>query len=314
MPENQTNINFSGCSSVLITGGSGLVGRYLTSALLDKGCKVSHLSRKVNQFGKVRVFRWDPEKKILDPAVFEGIDCVIHLAGANIGEKRWTEPRKKEIVRSRVDSAKLIHDVVTSNNIHIKAFISASAVGYYGSVTSDNIFTEEDPPAADFLGNTCRLWEEGADLFKNSGIRTVKIRTAVVLEKSDSALSKLMMPAKFGFLVKTGNGKQYMPWIHIADLCGIYLKAVNDKELEGPYNAVSPLHVTHNEFMKVLSTILKKPLISVGVPSFLLRAAMGKMSDVVLKGSRVSSAKIEKAGYCFQFSNPPDALKNAIYS
>lgn len=312
MTENQINKKASAQSSVLITGGSGLVGRYLTSALLNKGCKVSHLSRKANQFGKVRVFRWDPEKGILDPIALEGVDYIIHLAGANVGEKRWSKSRKDEIVRSRVESSELLYDVVKKNDIQLKAYISASAVGYYGSVTNEKIFKEEDTAATDFLGNTCRLWEEGADLFASSGIRTVKIRTAVVLEKSDSALSKIMMPARFGFLVQTGNGRQFMPWIHIADLCNIYLKAIEDQQMNGAYNAVSPQHATHKEFIKTLAKVMGKPVFPVAVPGFILRVVLGEMSDVVLKGSRVSSDKIENAGYVFSFGNLHDALKDAV--
>ena len=154
--------------SVLITGGSGLIGRYLTSLLLAEGYKVSHLSRQKNSFGKVRVFRWDPVKEYLDPEVFEGIDYLVHLSGANIGEKRWSASRKKEIISSRVDSANLLFRTVSENNFKLKAFITASAVGYYGSLTSERIFTEDDPPSDDFLGTTCRLWEEAALQFEDS--------------------------------------------------------------------------------------------------------------------------------------------------
>jgi uncharacterized protein (TIGR01777 family) len=304
--------NNTNSSTVLITGGSGLIGRYLTSALLNEGYQVAHLSRKANQFGKVRVFRWDPEKGILDLAVFAGVDYVVHLAGANIGEKRWTESRKKEILKSRVESSKLLYDVITGSNIQLKAFISASAVGYYGSLTSERIFREEDQAAVDFLGNTCRLWEDGADLFAAAGIRTVKIRTAVVLEKSDSALSQMMMPAKFGFLVQTGSGRQFMPWIHITDLCNIYVKAIKDQNMIGAYNAVSPEHVTHREFIKTLSQVIGKPVFPVPVPGLILRAALGKMSDVVLKGSRVSPERLKNAGYSFIFSNLHNALKDVL--
>jgi len=314
MSGNQTNKSPSENRSVLITGGSGLVGRYLTSALLDKGYTVTHLSRKSSRFGRVRVFRWDPERGILDPLALEGIDFIVNLAGANIGEKRWTKGRKDEIVNSRIDSVKLLHKVITDNRLSIKAFISASATGYYGSITSDRIFKEEDPPASDFLGSTCRLWEEAADLFSKTGIRTVKIRTAVVLEKSDSALSKLMMPAKFGFLAQTGNGNQYMPWIHIADLCGIYLKAIEDQNINGAFNAVSPHHATHRVFVKTLADVIGKPLFPLYLPAFILRAALGEMSDVVLKGSRIASDKIINSGYLFRFGNLHDALENAVKS
>lgn len=313
MSANQTDTNLQKNPSVLITGGSGLVGKYLTSALLSVGYKVSHLSRNANKFGQVSIFSWDPEQNILDPAIFEGIDYIIHLAGANIGEKRWTKKRKEEILSSRVDSTSLLHKVINDNGIELKAFITASATGYYGSMTSDKIYNEYDQPATDFLGTTCRMWEEAADLFENDGIRTVKIRAAVVLEKSDSALSKLMAPARYGFLIQTGNGSQYMPWIHINDLCNIYLRAIEDSGMKGAFNAVSPQHVTNKEFMKTLARVIKRPLFPLPVPAIVLSAVLGEMSDVVLKGSRVSSEKIKDAGYNFVFSNLEDALKNVIY-
>jgi uncharacterized protein len=310
--DNQIHKNLSKNLSVLITGGSGLVGRYLTSTLLSMGYKVSHLSRKTNQIGEVKSSRWDPEKGFIDSAVFKDIDYIVHLAGANIGEKRWTTKRKSEIVSSRIDSSRLLHKVITENNIRLKAFITASAIGYYGSVTSEKIFNEDDDPGNDFLGTTCRLWEKGADLFENSGIRTVKIRTAVVLEKSDSALSKLMMPAKFGFLIQTGSGRQYMPWIHITDLCNIYLKAIDDQTIEGSFNAVSPQHVTNKDFMRTLAKVMKCKVFPIPVPEFLLRIVLGEMSDVILKGSRVSSGKIVKSGYRFLYETLEEALKNVI--
>lgn len=298
--------------SIMITGGNGLVGRYLTSMLLGEGFKVSHLSRKQEQFGRIRVFRWDPGKQIVAPEAFEGVDYIIHLAGANIGEKRWTKNRKEEIIKSRVDSAHLIYRTFKENRIPLKALISASAIGYYGSVTSEKIFTENDPPADDFLGTTCRLWEEAADTFEKSGIRTVKIRTAVVLEKSDSALSKLLTPAGFGVFPRLGTGRQYVPWIHIEDLCRIYLKAIQDESMNGAYNAVAPQYIRQSEFMKILAQVMNKYFFHLPVPAILLRTALGEMSDVVLKGSRVSSGKIINAGFQFKHDTLQDALVKAI--
>jgi uncharacterized protein len=305
-------IFFSNQQKVLITGGSGLIGRYLTSMLLHEGFNVAHLSRKKDQFGRIRVFRWDPAKGILDPVVFEGVDCIVHLAGANIGEKRWTKERKEEIVNSRIESAKLLFKSASENGIKLKAFISASAVGYYGSISSEKIFTENDNPANDFLGLTCKKWEEVADLFNDVGARVVKIRTGVVMEKSDSALSKLLKPAKMGVFPSLGNGRQYMPWIHIADLCGIYLKSIQDERMEGSYNAVSPQHIIQRGFMKTLASVLNKPFFHPRVPAFLLKAALGEMSDVVLKGSRISSDKIINSGFSFRFNNLEAALKDVL--
>ena len=312
MAETQTPENASTGSSVLITGGSGLVGRYLTAALLSAGYTVSHLSRNAGTSGKVRVFRWNPDKKIVDPAVFDGVDYIIHLAGASLGEKCWTKKRKEEIVASRVDSARLIHKIISESRITLKGYITASATGYYGSLTSERIFTEEDPPAEDFLGTTCRLWEEGADLFADTGIRTVKIRTAVVLEKSDSALNRLMKPAKFGLVIRVGNGKQYFPWIHINDLCNIYLMALKDENMSGAYNAAAPEHTNHNDFVRTMAGVMQRPVFLPPVPAGIIRLMLGEMSDIVLKGSRISCKKIIKAGYSFQYGNLYEALKNVI--
>jgi uncharacterized protein (TIGR01777 family) len=312
MSEDKTNKIVTNGSSVLITGGSGLIGKHLTPLLLAEGYNVSHLSRKAIKDGKVKSSVWDPEKRSIDPEALNGMDYIVHLAGANIGEKRWTEKRKKEIIESRIDSARFLHDIISERGIKLKAFISASAVGIYGLETSEKIFTENDPPSNNFLASVCKQWEESADLFNNSGIRTVKIRTAIVMEKNDSALSKLMKPAKFGFLVKTGNGSQYMPWIHISDLCNIYLKAISDEGMNGAFNAVSPNHVNHRQFVGILSHVMKKPVFPIPVPGFILKAALGEMSDLILKGSRVSSQKIIAAGYKFKFTNLEDALKDVL--
>jgi hypothetical protein len=298
--------------SVMITGGSGLIGRYLSSMLLERGFRVAHLSRKQDQFGRVRVHRWDPEKGILDPVALSGVDCIVHLAGANIGEKRWTKARKEEILNSRVNSARLLHRIVTENKLNIRSFISASAIGYYGSSTSVHIYKEEDGPANDFLGTTCRLWEESADLFSSSGIRTVRIRTGVVMEKSDSALAKMLVPARFGIFPVLGGGRQYMPWIHISDLCRIYLKAIEDEQFTGAYNAVAPGHITQREFIRALAEAMRKRGFHPPVPGFLLRAALGPMSDVVLKGSRVSAEKIMKTGFRFEYESLLNALIQVI--
>jgi TIGR01777 family protein len=312
MPENQTSSNQKRNLSVLITGGGGLIGKHLTSILTEAGYNVSHLSRNIKKSDDLRVFRWDPEKKLLDASSLNGIDFIIHLAGANIGEKRWNRKRKEEIIKSRVDSARFLHKTITENQIPLKAFISASATGIYGAETSSIIYVENDPPAKDFLGSVCRQWEEAADLFCSSGIRTVKIRTAVVLEKNDSALSKLMMTGKLGFLVKTGSGRQYMPWIHVTDLCNIYLKALKDYSISGAFNAVAPQHVTHNEFMKILGKVIKRPVWGVAVPEFILKAILGEMSDVILKGSRVSSDKIVSTGFKFRYWMLEDALIDVL--
>lgn len=312
MSENQSAGKLSEDLSVLISGGSGLIGRYLTSVLLSEGYSVSHLSRSAGRFGKVRVYRWYPEKGYIDPAALEGTDYIIHLAGANIGEKRWSDKRKNEIITSRIESAKLLYAEVNKTGKTLKAFISASAVGYYGSETTEIIHSETESPADDFLGNTCRLWEESADQFSSISERVVKIRTGVVMEKSDSALAKLLKPARVGLFPRLGSGHQYMPWIDIEDLCGIYLKAVKEDKMSGAYNAVAPQHINQTEFMRLLAEALNKPFFHPPVPAILLRVIFGEMSDIILKGSRISADKIEKSGYDFKLGNLKETLQKAV--
>ena len=295
--------------SVLITGGSGLIGKRLTSLLLEKGYSVRHLSRSGKRIPGVLSFKWDPEKGTIENGALDGTEIIVHLAGANIGEKRWTKTRRMEIVDSRVRSAEFLYEKIIENKVNLKVFITASAVGYYGSATSDFIFKEYVSPGNDFLGYTCRMWEEAADLFSGIGIRTVKIRTGVVLDKNDSALSKMMMTARFGFLVRTGSGKQYLPWIHIDDLSNIYLKAIEDTEMSGAYNAVAPQHITHNEFISALGKVTNKFVFPVNVPSLILWVALGEMSSVILKGSRVSGEKIRNAGYEFVYPELEGAIQ-----
>jgi uncharacterized protein len=298
--------------SVLITGGSGLVGNHLTKLLLKFGIKVSHLSRSGIPFSGVTVFKWDPEKKLIDPDALKGVNCIIHLAGANIGEKRWTEKRKKEIMGSRVNSAQFLYEIIKDNPNEIETFVSASAIGYYGSITSEKVFTEEDNPASDFLGTVCSRWEETAKSFTRLGLRVVIIRTAVVLDINDSALSRLIIPAKLGMIVRTGTGKQYFPWIHFADLCNIYYKAISDYSIAGAYNAVAPEHETNDSFMRTLARVMKRPVFLPPVPSFFLKLALGEMSDVAIKGSRVSGEKIILAGYNFLYPTLEKALVDII--
>ncbi len=312
MPEPRSNIKNKKSPSVLISGASGLVGRYLISTLLSEGYEVSCLSRTSLCNGKVKTFFWDPSKGIIDHAAFEGIDSIVHLSGANLADKRWTTSRKNEIIASRVDSAKLLFKTVREHNIKLNAFVSASAVGYYGALTSDRIFSEEDPPSDDFLSTTCRLWEEAADLFAGIGIRTVKIRTGIVLERSEGAFSRLLKPAKYGLIVRPGSGKQYFPWIHIEDLCGIYLKALTDRNMNSAYNAVAPEDINYNDFVRSMARLMRRPLILLPVPGWVLKAALGEMSDIVLRGSRISAEKITDSGYSFRFKRVDEALKNIL--
>lgn len=300
--------------TVLITGGSGLIGKHLCLRLKEKGFNVTILSTTRQKVEGFTTYFWDINKKIIEKQAIEDADYIIHLAGANIGEKRWTTERKRVIIDSRVKSAELIFNTLKENNKTLKAFVSASAVGYYGAVTSDKIFTETDQAATDFLGETCRLWEQSADAFSELGIRTVKIRTGVVLAHQDRALTKMITQIKLGIGSALGNGKQYLPWIHIEDLCQIYIKAIEDKEMNGPYNAVAPDIRTNKEFTHVLATTLNKPFWFPNIPAFILKLFFGEMSDVILKGSKVSCAKILSMNFTFKFANLENAFMDLFKS
>lgn len=300
-------------SRVLITGGSGLIGQSLGKSLQQSGHEVSILSRKDSPDSPIPFHFWDVESQQLSKELVNTSEYIVHLAGANMGERRWTPARKEVIVNSRVKSAKLIYDKLDPKNNRLKAFITSSAIGYYGARTSDRIFTETDPPAEDFLGITCRDWEAAADRFSESGIRTVKIRTGVVLAKKGGALSRLQLPLKYGLGAPLGDGKQYMPWIHLDDLCAIYAHALENESIIGAYNAVAPEHITNRELTRKLAKKLGKPLWIPNIPSFGMKLLFGEMAAMLLKGSRISSEKIRNSGFSFQFPDIDSALQE-LYS
>lgn len=300
-------------STVLITGGTGLIGAHLTKMLTDRGYEVAILSRARSKVGQTPTYIWDLNKFEIEKEAIANADYIIHLSGSNIGEKRWSSKRKQQIVDSRIRSGQLILDEVEKQNKNLKAFISASAIGYYGTTTSNRIFHEMDPAGDDFLGRTCREWEMVAEGFKNIGIRTVKIRTGVVLTKRGGALSKIIVPIKTGFGSALGTGKQYMPWIHIDDLCGIYIKAIEDSQMIGAYNAVAPEHLTNKEFTQTLASILKKPLWFPNIPAVIMKTLFGEMSVILLQGSRVSAEKVQTTGFKFQFPSLEGAFKQLIH-
>ena len=299
-------------TNILITGGTGLIGRQLCKSLPSKGYQVGILSRTNKTYSGIQTYLWNPDKGEIDGQALRWADYVIHLAGENIGEKRWTKERKQLIIDSRVKSGQLLFNKLQQSEHKLKAFISASATGYYGSVNSEKTFSETDASGKDFTANVCRHWEDTAGKFNESGIRTVVIRTGVVLTKKGGALQKMMAPVRAGFGSALGNGKQFMPWIHIDDLCGIYIQAIENEQMQGVYNAVASEHITNTSFMRCLAKTMKKPYFFPNVPAFLLRLIFGEMSVILLKGSKVSSDKIRNSGFTFKFSSLEPALKDLI--
>ncbi|GAA5101188.1 TIGR01777 family oxidoreductase [Chryseobacterium ginsengisoli] len=297
---------------VLITGANGLVAKEL-SKKLEKEYSVRFLTRKKKNDND---FEWDIKTGTIDEKAFENISHVIHLAGANISEKRWTDERKKELISSRVDSANLILKTLQKNNIKLKSFISASGINYYGTKTTEKIFTEKDDPGNDFLSEVVVLWERVADDFKEQNVaeRVVKIRTAVVLSEKDGALKKMIPTIKMGIGSPLGTGQQYMPWIHIKDICSIYEFALKNSELDGAFNATSPEHTTNKNLTEKIAEVLKKPLFMPNVPSFVLKLIFGELASALLEGSRASSEKIQHAGFEFKFPDLKGALEDLLKS
>lgn len=293
---------------ILITGAGGLIARELAKRL-EKDYTVRFLTRKKKHDNE---FEWNIKEKTIDDKAFDGVSHIIHLAGANISEKRWTDERKKELISSRVDSANLIVKTLQEKKIKLKSFISASGINYYGTKTTDTIFTENDGPGNDFLSEVVVLWERTADQFKEQNLaeRVVKIRTAVVLSEKDGALKKMMPTIQMRIGSPLGSGKQYMPWIHIDDICSIYEFALKNPDVDGAFNAVSPQHTTNENLTKKIAEVLKKPLFMPNVPGFVLKLIFGELADALLEGSRASAEKIQKAGFQFKFPDLKNALEN----
>lgn len=300
--------------TILITGGSGLVGRKLSRLLIEKGYKVIWLSRERYIKAEIPRYRWDYQRNEIDKEAVEQADIIIHLAGSNIGEDSWTRLKKQIIVESRVQTAQLLLNTVKSMDKKLDAFISASAIGYYGAKTTDKIFTEEDiSTESDFLSRTCRKWEDAAFSFqKELGVRTVALRTAFVISKNSDAFKKMVIPTRFGLGAPIGSGRQYITWIHIEDLCHLYLKAVEDTNMQGVYNAVAPEFINNADFMCKLAKVMRRPFFMPHVPSFFMRLLMGEAANMILGGSRILAQKIEDAGYEFQYDTSEKAFKAAL--
>ncbi|MCG9790933.1 TIGR01777 family oxidoreductase [Flavobacterium algicola] len=298
---------------VLITGGTGFVGSHLTKLLVAKGFEISILSRskKVDE-QSISYYVWDVDKGIIDEKAVLDADFIIHLAGENIAGSRWTEQRKKDIVTSRVAPVALIKTVLEKNNKKLEAFISASGVGIYGAITDSKICKENTDVYNDFLGETCQKWEAAADTISPFANRVVKVRTGLALGKDGGFLEKMLPLFKWGLGSAIGSGKQYMPWIHIDDLCAIYLEGLRNPAMNGAYNATIQDNTTNKIFAKTLTQVLGYKMWFPAVPSFMMRLLLGEMSVIILEGRRVSSSKIEKLGFRFKYINLENALQDCI--
>ena len=289
-------------AKILITGGTGLVGKRLSKMLINQNHDVLILSRNPKNKNE---YKWDLANNYIDENALLETDYIIHLAGAGIADKRWSEKRKQVIIDSRVKTANLLFEKIKEYKINLKGFISASGIGYYGAITSKTIFKETDPVGSDFLGEVCRKWENAAHQFANLNIPVTILRTGIVLAKEGGALDKMKTP----IISPLGTGIQYLAWIHIDDLCEMFITSI-DANLTGVFNAVAPESHTSITFSKALAKSIKRPYLGIGIPSFMLRLLFGELSVILLEGSRISAKKIEKNGYSFRFKTLKKALNN----
>lgn len=294
---------------ILITGASGLVGKRLTELLLQKGYAVNTLGRMKSQKQNTKSFVWDIDKGTIDTKAFEGVSAIIHLAGAGVADKRWSNERKQEIIDSRVKSAKLIFDFLRKNKHEVKTFISASAVGYYGDC-GEEIVEEKRKAGQGFLSAVCKQWEESAIQFSKIGMREVRCRIGIVLAKNGGALPELTKTIPLGVVSYFSKSNLYYPWIHIDDVCGIMIHALENETISGAYNATAPEPLLMKDLMKEILIAKKSKAILVVAPPFAIKLAMGEMSEMLLSSQRCSAEKIIQAGFRFRFADIHSALKD----
>jgi uncharacterized protein (TIGR01777 family) len=304
-------------ATILITGGTGLVGRAVSKLLVSKGYEVILLSRGAGKGSAdaqpYEVAQWDPEKQTIDTAAVQKADYIIHLAGAGVADKRWSKKRKQEIVDSRVKGGELLVKALKETPNKVQAVISASAIGWYGAdeirKPGKKAFTEDDPADTEFLGETCKLWEASIDPVQELGKRLVKFRLGIVLSKEGGALAEFRKPVRFGVAAILGSGRQVISWIHVDDVARLLVFAIENEKIRGVYNAVASQPVTNKHFVNVLAEKIKgRFYIPFYVPSFVLKIMLGEMSVEVLKSATVSNTKISNTGFQFLFPTVEAAL------
>jgi hypothetical protein len=291
--------------NILITGGSGLVGTSITKTLEAEGKKVAWLSRSPKKYTQ-KAFFWDPKKEELDDKAIDWADAIIHLAGAGVAEKKWTDQRKKVILNSRLMSSNLLYKALKKSKNRPKVVVCSSAVGYYGFDTGEKLVFEGDPAGNDFLADVVKQWENATEKFQDLKIRTVIFRIGIVLAREGGALKEMLKPPVAAPL---GSGRQYLSWVFIEDLSAMFAYALENHGVSGIYNAVGPVPVTNKILTQRAAEYKGKPFVNIGVPSFALKLGLGEMANMILGGNRVSNEKIEGTGFKFQYGDLNLALK-----
>jgi hypothetical protein len=273
---------------------------------------VAYLSRRKSEATQVKVYLWDLEKGYVAEEAIRQADCIIHLAGAGVADQRWTSSRKQEILESRTRSSQLLYEYLQRTPHRVKAFLSASAIGIYGADRGEELLTETSSLGNDFLAEVTKAWEGAVQPVAGLGIRTVLLRIGIVLSNKGGALSKMAQPIRLGAGSPLGSGKQWISWIHVDDLCRLFLYCLENPDLQGPYNAVAPEPATNEALTKQIAEVLGKPLFMPNVPAFALKLALGEMATTVLGSAKVSSQKITRAGFTYQFPNLAPSLRDLM--
>ena len=295
---------------ILLVGGTGLIGSFLKNKLIEEGYTVNILSRRKSKDSQT--FLWNNDEEYIDLAAFKGVSGIINLTGANIADGRWTEKRKEILYNSRILSTRLLFETIKKNKVALDFFINSSATGYYGTKKSTKILKEDNVSGADFLAKICLDWETEALRFNELNIRTIIVRTGIVLTRHKGAFEKIKIPIKFGILPIFGNGKQVFSWIHIEDLIAIFMNSITNKNYIGPYNAVAPINNTYLEFNRKIAEVLQKKVIAIKIPTFMLRLIFGELTETLTNGNQIAVEKLSNNGFNFKFKDLNSALSNLL--
>ena len=302
--------------TILISGGSGLIGTAVTELLVKQRFNIIVLTRHKNKYKdsqQVQYSLWDPSKSFIDESVFGRADHLIHLAGEGVADKRWTRKRKKQIIDSRVNTAAFLVACLKKYTNKVRTVVAASAIGWYGpdpAIPNPHPFQESAPSYDDFLGTTCSKWESALHEFELLNKRVVIFRTGIVLSKHGGAYPQFKKCVGPGITAILGSGQQVISWIHIQDLASLYLFGLMNSSMSGVFNAVAPMEVSNKQLILEIELNKNRKQIKLHVPEFVLKAALGELSIEVLKSCTVSSVKIINAGYNFQFPSIQDAVRN----
>ncbi len=307
-------------STILLTGGTGMIGRKLTQLLIDEGHSVMIVTRQLpaaaSSIKGVSYAKWDIKKQTIDRDAISHADHIVHLAGAGVADKRWSKKRKQEIIDSRTQSSALLVKSLAEIPNHVQSVVSSSAIGWYGAdtpVSRQNGFKEAAPADTEFLGETCRLWEESIAPVTAFGKRLVKLRTGIVLSNDGGAFIEFKKPLRAGIATILGDGKQVVSWIHVEDLCRMYIAAINNNIMTGSYNAVAPHPVTNQQLiLEIAKQIRGRLYLPIYVPAFVLKIVLGEMSIEILKSATVSSNKVENTGFAFRYPDIKEAISQLV--